>query len=44
MLVGVTLGGADPARTDADLDELSQLIDTAGADEVGRLAQRPQSA
>ena len=40
VLVGVTLGSADPARTDADLDELSQLIDTAGADEVGRLVQR----
>ena len=40
VLVGVTLAGGDPARTDADLDELAQLIDTAGADEVGRLAQR----
>ena len=40
VLVGVSLGGADPACTDADLDELAQLIDTAGADEVGRLVQR----
>ena len=40
VLVGVTLGGSDSARTDADLDELAQLIDTAGADEVGRLVQR----
>ena len=40
VLVGVTLGGGDSARTDADLDELAQLIDTAGADEVGRLVQR----
>ena len=40
VLVGVTLAGGDPARTDADLDELAQLIDTAGADEVGRLVQR----
>ena len=40
VLVGVTLGGGDPDRTDADLDELAQLIDTAGADEVGRLVQR----
>ena len=40
VLVGVTLASGDPARTDADLDELAQLIDTAGADEVGRLAQR----
>ncbi len=40
VLVGVTLGGGDPDRTDADLDELAQLIETAGADEVGRLVQR----
>ncbi|MCY3960679.1 MAG: GTPase HflX [bacterium] len=40
VLVGVTLAGGDPAGTDADLDELAQLIDTAGADEVGRLVQR----
>ncbi|MCY3576169.1 MAG: GTPase HflX [bacterium] len=40
VLVGVALGGSDPAKTDADLDELAQLIDTAGADEVGRLVQR----
>ena len=40
VLVGVTLAGGDPARTDGDLDELAQLIDTAGADEVGRLVQR----
>ncbi|WP_419848340.1 GTPase HflX [Candidatus Poriferisocius sp.] len=40
VLVGVTLSGGDPARTDADLDELAQLINTAGADEVGRLVQR----
>ena len=40
VLVGVTLDGADPARTDAALDELAQLIDTAGADEMGRLVQR----
>ena len=40
VLAGVTLDGGDPDRTDADLDELAHLIDTAGADEVGRLVQR----
>ena len=47
VLVGVTLDAADSSRTHADssrthadLDELAQLIDTAGADEVGRLVQR----
>ncbi|MCY4258263.1 MAG: GTPase HflX [bacterium] len=40
VLVGVTLDGYDAARTAADLDELSQLITTAGADEVGRISQR----
>ena len=43
VLVGVTLGGGDPDRTAADLDELAQLIETAGADEVGRLVQRRNS-
>ena len=40
VLVGVTLGGASDDHTDASLDELAALIDTAGADEVGRLVQR----
>ena len=40
VVVGVTLGGGDPERTDADLDELAQLVDTAGADVVGRIVQR----
>ncbi len=47
VLVGVTLTKADATRTAADLDELAQLITTAGADEVGRVAQRrsaPDSA
>ena len=43
VLVGVTLGGSHPDRTDTDLDELAHLIDTAGADEVGRLVQRRNS-
>jgi GTP-binding protein HflX len=47
VLVGVTLDGHDESETDESLDELSLLIDTAGADEAGRLTQRrdrPDSA
>ena len=40
VLVGVTLPGHTELDTDAGLDELALLIDTAGADEVGRLVQR----
>jgi len=40
VLVGVTLPGHTDGDTDAGLDELALLIDTAGADEVGRLVQR----
>ena len=40
VLVGVTLAGHDDDDTEEALDELSQLIDTAGADEVARLTQR----
>lgn len=40
MLVGVTLPGSDEDATDAGLDELERLVDTAGADVVGRLIQR----
>lgn len=40
VLVGVTFPGHDDDETDASLDELSLLIDTAGADEVARLVQR----
>jgi GTP-binding protein HflX len=39
VLVGVTFPGATEEDTDASLDELAALIDTAGADEVGRLVQ-----
>jgi GTP-binding protein HflX len=47
VLVGVTLDGHDDSETDESLDELTLLIDTAGADEAGRLTQRrdrPDSA
>ena len=40
VLVGVTFPPADDESTEASLDELAALIDTAGADEVGRLVQR----
>lgn len=40
VIVGVTLQGDDPERTEADLDELAELVDTAGADVVGRILQR----
>jgi GTP-binding protein HflX len=40
VVVGVTLPGHTEADTDASLDELELLIDTAGADVVGRLVQR----
>ena len=40
VLVGVTFPGSDDEDTEASLDELAALIDTAGADEVGRLIQR----
>ena len=40
VIVGVTLGGGDVEQTEFDLDELSLLVDTAGADVVGRIVQR----
>ncbi|MDA8262390.1 MAG: GTPase HflX [Actinomycetota bacterium] len=40
VIVGVTLSGHDPEQTDESLDELALLVDTAGADVVGRLTQR----
>ena len=43
VLVGVIFDGHDELEVDESLDELSRLIDTAGADEVGRLTQRRDS-
>ena len=40
VLVGVTLPGDDDESTEASLDELALLVDTAGADEVARMVQR----
>ncbi|MCB0977435.1 MAG: GTPase HflX [Acidimicrobiales bacterium] len=40
VVVGVTLSGQDPEQTELDLDELELLVDTAGADVVGRVSQR----
>jgi GTP-binding protein HflX len=44
VLVGVTFPGSDDDETDARLDELALLIDTAGADEAGRMTQRRENA
>ena len=43
VLVGVTMGGQTDGETEEGLDELSLLIDTAGADEAARLTQRRDS-
>ena len=40
VLVGVTFPHGSPAATDAGLDELALLVDTAGADVVERTVQR----
>ena len=40
VLVGVTLPGDTEESTEASLNELALLIDTAGADEVGRMVQK----
>ena len=44
VLVGVTLPADRPEDTEASLDELSLLVDTAGADEVARVVQRRDGA
>jgi len=43
VLVGVTMGGQSDDETEEGLDELSLLIDTAGADEAARITQRRDS-
>jgi GTP-binding protein HflX len=43
VLVGVTLAGDDAATTDASLDELALLVDTAGADAIERVHQNRTS-
>jgi len=43
VLVGVTVPPAREDDTERSLDELSQLVDTAGADEVARIIQRRHS-
>lgn len=40
VLVGVTMPEGSADETDASLDELALLVDTAGADEVGRVHQK----
>ena len=43
VIVGVTLPGHTDDDTEAGLDELELLVDTAGADVVGRMVQRRDS-
>jgi GTP-binding protein HflX len=40
VLVGVTRGGQSASETEASLDELEALVDTAGADVADRIVQR----
>ena len=40
ILVGVIFRGISPEAVDEALDELAQLVDSAGADVVGRVVQR----
>ena len=40
VLVGVTIPPESVEETENSLDELALLVDTAGADEVGRITQR----
>ena len=43
ILVGVIFPGITPEAVDEALDELAQLVDSAGADVVGRVVQRRDS-
>ena len=40
VTVGVTLPSSSTEETEAHLDELAQLVDTAGADVVAEVVQR----
>jgi GTP-binding protein HflX len=40
ILVGVLFPGIDPEALDAELEELAELVSTAGADVVGQIVQR----
>jgi GTP-binding protein HflX len=40
VLVGVAFPGRGEAEAETSLDELSRLVETAGADEVGRVVQK----
>ena len=43
VLAGVTLGRSDQEATDASMDELARLVETAGADPVARVLQQRDS-
>ena len=44
ILVGVVFPGLTAELVDEELDELAQLVDSAGADVVGRVVQRRDAA
>jgi GTP-binding protein HflX len=44
VLVGVVFPWTSPSNVEADLDELALLVDTAGAEVVGRVVQRRDRA
>ena len=43
VLAGVALGRADAEATEASMDELARLVDTAGADPVARVLQQRET-
>ncbi|HAF67726.1 MAG TPA: GTPase HflX, partial [Acidimicrobiaceae bacterium] len=43
VLVGVQFPGASDDQVDANLNELAQLVDTAGADPVDRVVQKREA-
>src|SRR5215211_4721604 len=43
VLVGVAVAPTSPREVEGSLDELAQLVDTAGADAVARVVQRRQA-
>ena len=43
VLVGVQLPGASDDQVEANLNELAQLVDTAGADPVDRVIQKREA-
>ncbi len=44
VLAGVTLGRSDPEATDASMDELARLVETAGTRDLFRAPEHPYTA